>query len=95
MMIILKYKGVVMQTIQINNPEIESIIISEYGNDTKTLMSDFVEFIKAKATFLKTKREFNKTLEDVNSGKEPLYDEAQYTERMNTFKNNLENNQNH
>ncbi|MDF1877042.1 hypothetical protein JHD47_04370 [Sulfurimonas sp. SAG-AH-194-L11] len=35
-----------MQTIQINNPEIENFISSEYGNDTQSLLRDFVKFVK-------------------------------------------------
>jgi hypothetical protein len=39
-----------MQTIQINNADIEHLINSEYGNDTKSLLNDFVVFIKEKHT---------------------------------------------
>jgi hypothetical protein len=80
-----------MQTIQITNPDIEHFINSEYGDDTKSLLSDFVVFIKHRARFLKDKREFNKTFEDVKNGIEPLYDETEYEDRMSSFRANLAN----
>ena len=39
-----------MQTIQINNPEIENFIKAEYGEDKITLVNDFMIFIKEKKT---------------------------------------------
>ncbi|MDO9266866.1 MAG: hypothetical protein Q7U00_07280 [Sulfurimonas sp.] len=35
-----------MQTIQINNPEIENFIASRYGSDTQSLVNDFIKFVK-------------------------------------------------
>ena len=35
-----------MQTIQINNPEIEKFLSLTYGNDTEGLLNDFVKFVK-------------------------------------------------
>ncbi len=81
-----------MQTIQIDNADIEHLINSEYGNDTKSLMNDFMIFVKHRATFLKDKREFNKTFEDVKNGIEPLYNDAEYENRMSSFRANLANN---
>jgi hypothetical protein len=80
-----------MQTIQINNADIEHLINSEYGDDTKSLLNDFMIFVKHRATFLKDKREFNKTFEDVKNGIEPLYNETEYEDRMNSFRANLAN----
>ncbi len=79
-----------MQTIKINNPEVENIIHSYYGDDETTLLKDFTLFIK----FLKDKKEFNDTLKRVQANKEPLYDEDSYNHRMREFKVKLENHQN-
>ncbi len=79
-----------MQTIKINNPEVENIIHSYYGNDETTLLKDFMLFIK----FLKDKKEFNDTLKRVQANKEPLYDEDSYNHRMREFKAKLANHQN-
>jgi hypothetical protein len=37
-----------MQTIQINNAEIENFINAKYGDDRSTLINDFVAFVKTK-----------------------------------------------
>jgi len=48
-----------MQTIQINNADVESIIQSEYGNDTQSLINDFMVFVKEKQTIRGIKKGFD------------------------------------
>jgi hypothetical protein len=48
-----------MQTIRIEDSEVESIIKSEYGGDTKNLLNDFIMFIKERHTINGIKKGFD------------------------------------
>ena len=48
-----------MQTIQIDNAELESFISSEYGNDKISLVNDFVKFIKTELIISDIKKGFD------------------------------------
>ena len=85
-----------MQTIQINNPEIESFISSEYGNDTQSLLSDFMKFVKLSLddgypTISKdeAKRRVAHAVEDVKNGSAVLLSQEEYDEDMNEFLKSL------
>jgi hypothetical protein len=53
-----------MLAIHINNPDAESFIKQEFGNDETTLISKFVEFIKIQ----KQKREVLESIEEIENG---------------------------
>ncbi len=85
-----------MQTIQINNPEIESFISSEYGNDTQSLLNDFMKFVKLSLddgypTISKeeAKRRVAQAVEDVKNGSAVLLSQKEYDEDMNEFLKSL------
>ena len=48
-----------MQTIQINNPELESFIYSQYGEDKTSLVSDFIKFVKTELIVSDIKKSFD------------------------------------
>ena len=48
-----------MQTIQIDNAELESFISLQYGNDKNSLVSDFVKFIKTELVSSDIKKGFD------------------------------------
>jgi len=48
-----------MQTIQIDNTELESFISLTYGNDEYSLMSDFVKFVKTELIVSDIKKGFD------------------------------------
>lgn len=48
-----------MQTIQIDNAEIENFIDMKYGEDRTTLLSDFVAFVKIEIIAAEIKKGFN------------------------------------
>ena len=85
-----------MQTIQINNPEIESFISSQYGDDTKSLLTDFMKFVKLSlddgyATITKeeaTKR-VSQAVDEVKNGSAKLLTQDEYDEDMNEFMKSL------
>ena len=85
-----------MQTIQINNPEIESFISSQYGDDTKSLLTDFVKFVKLSlddgyTTITKeeaTKR-VSQAIDEVKNGSAKLLTQDEYDEDMNEFMKSL------
>ena len=52
-----------MQTIQINNQEIENFINSKYGEDKSTLISDFVAFVKTEIIATEIKKGFDEVVE--------------------------------
>ena len=86
----------IMQTIQINNPEIESFISSEYGDDTQSLLSDFVKFVKLSLddgypTISKdeAKRRVAQAVADVKNGSAVLLSQEEYDEDMNEFLKSL------
>lgn len=85
-----------MRTIQINNPEIESFISSEYGNDTQSLLSDFVKFVKLSLddgypTISKdeAKRRVAQAVEEVKNGKAILLSQKEYDKDMDEFLKSL------
>ena len=85
-----------MRTIQINNPEIESFISTEYGNDTQSLLSDFVKFIKLSVddgypTISKDEanRRVAQAVSDVKSGSAVLLNQEEYDKDMDEFLKSL------
>jgi len=48
-----------MQTIQINNPEIEQYILSKYGDNQTNLINDFMLFIKSEILSNELKKGFD------------------------------------
>jgi len=70
-----------MQTIQINNPEVESFIASRYGSDTQSLVNDFIKFVKLSLddgypaiTKEEAKKRVAKSLQDIKNGEAILYE---------------------
>ena len=85
-----------MQTIQINNPEIEKFISSRYGNDTQTLLKDFVEFMKRSLdngyptlTHEEAKKRVAEAIKEVKNGTVNLLSQNEYDEDMNEFMKSL------
>jgi len=81
-----------MQTIQINNPEIENFISSQYGSDTQDLLNDFVKFVKLSLddgypTISKdeAKRRVAQAVEEVKNGEAVLLTQKEYDDDMNEF----------
>ena len=60
-----------MQTIKINNAELESFIYSKYGNDETTLLNDFVKFVKTELIVSDIKKGFEE-VEQFNKGNTTL-----------------------
>ena len=92
----LKGRNHIMQTIQINNPEIESFISAEYGNDTQSLLSDFVKFVKLslddgypKISKDEAKRRVARAVMDVKNGNAVLLNQKEYDEDMDEFLKSL------
>ena len=52
-----------MQTIQINNQEIENFINTRYGEDKSTLLSDFAAFVKTEIIATEIKKGFDEVAE--------------------------------
>jgi len=48
-----------MQTIQIDNPEVENFISSRYGNDKTSLVNDFVKFVQTELIINDIKKGFD------------------------------------
>ena len=85
-----------MQTIQINNPEIESFISTEYGNDTQSLLSDFVKFVKLSLddgypaiSRDEARKRVAQAVADVKSGNAVLLSQEEYDKDMNEFLKSL------
>ena len=85
-----------MQTIQINNPEIENFLTSNYGNDTQSLLNDFVKFVKLSIddgypaiSKDEAKRRITKSVEEVKNGEAVLLTQDEYDEEMNQFLKSL------
>jgi len=85
-----------MQTIQINNPEIEKFISAKYGNDTQTLLKDFVDFMKLSLddgyptlSSEEAKKRVAQAIEEVKNGTANLLSEDEYDEDMNEFMKSL------
>ena len=85
-----------MQTIQINNPEIENFISSKYGDDTQSLLSDFVKFIKISLdnnypsiSKDEAKRRVTQAVEEVKNGTAVLLSQEEYDKDMDEFLKSL------
>jgi len=85
-----------MQTIQINNPEIENFISSQYGNDTQGLLSDFVKFVKLSLddgypaiSKDEARRRVAQAVEEVKNSKAVLLSQEEYDKDMNEFLKSL------
>lgn len=85
-----------MQTIQINNPEIENFISSTYGNDTQSLMGDFVKFVKLSLSDGypaisqdEAKKRVSQAVEEIKSGNAILLNQEEYDKDMNEFMKSL------
>ena len=85
-----------MQTIQINNPEIENFISSKYGDDTQSLLSDFVKFIKISLdnnypsiSKDEAKRRVTQAVEEVKNGIAVLLSQEEYDKDMDEFLKSL------
>jgi len=81
-----------VQTIQINNPEIENFLTSNYGDDTQSLLKDFVKFVKLSIndgypTISKeeARARITKAVEEVKNGEAVLLTQDEYDEDMNEF----------
>ena len=60
-----------MQTIQIDNAELESFISLQYGTDKATLVNDFVKFVKTELIVNDVKKGFDE-IEASKQGKNKL-----------------------
>jgi len=85
-----------MQTIQINNPEIEKFISSQYGEDTQTLLKDFVEFMKLSLddgypalTAEEASKRVAQAVKEVKNGTANLLSQDEYDKDMNEFMKSL------
>lgn len=85
-----------MQTIQINNPEVESFIASRYGNDTQSLVNDFIKFVKLSLddgypaiTKEEAKKRVAKALQDIKSGEAVLLSKKEYDKEIDEFMKTL------
>ncbi len=81
-----------MQTIQINNPEIESFIASRYGSDTQSLINDFIKFVKLSLddgypaiTKEEAKKRVAKSLQEIKSGEAVLLNQEEYDKEIDEF----------
>ncbi len=81
-----------MQTIQINNPDIENFIFSEYGDDTESLLSDFVKFVKLSLndgypaiSKDEAKKRVVQAVKEVKNGEAILLSQEEYDADMNEF----------
>ncbi|MDY0117182.1 MAG: hypothetical protein RBR59_06375 [Sulfurimonadaceae bacterium] len=85
-----------MQTIQINNPEIEKFISSQYGNDTQSLLNDFVKFVQSSLddgypaiTKEEAKKRISEAILAIENDTATLINQEQYDNDMNEFMKNL------
>ena len=85
-----------MQTIQINNPEIENFLSAQYGDDTQSLLTDFVKFVKLSLddgypTITKEEAALRVTqaIEEVKNGSAKLLNQDEYDEDMKEFMKTL------
>ena len=69
----LKYEVIIMQTIQIDNAELESFISPQYGKDKTSLVSDFIKFVKTELIVNDIKKGFDE-VELYKKGKLELQD---------------------
>lgn len=61
-----------MLSIQINNPELENFIQTEYKGNNDSLLNSFIEFLK----FQKIKSDVNISIEELDSDDVVEFDEA-------------------
>ncbi len=85
-----------MQTIQINNPEIENFISSQYGDDTQSLLNDFMKFVKLSLddnypaiSKNEAKRRVSQAVVEVKNGQAILLSQEEYDKDMNEFLKSL------
>ncbi|MDD5401195.1 MAG: hypothetical protein PHQ93_08420 [Sulfurimonas sp.] len=85
-----------MQTIQINNPEVESFIASRYGSDTQSFVNDFIKFVKLSLddvypaiTKEEAKKRVAKALQDIKSGEAVLLSQKEYDKEIDEFMKTL------
>jgi len=81
-----------MQTIQINNPEIEKFLSLTYGNDTEGLLNDFVKFVKLSLddgfpaiSKEEAKKRVEKAVDEVKNNEAKLLTQEEYDREMNEF----------
>jgi hypothetical protein len=81
-----------MQTIQINNPEIEKFLSLAYGNDTEGLLNDFVKFVKLSLddgfpaiSKEEAKKRVEKAVDEVKNSTAKLLTQEEYEIDMNEF----------
>ncbi len=81
-----------MQTIQINNPEIEKFLSLTYGSDTEGLLSDFVKFVKLSLndgypaiTKDEAKKRVDKAVNEIKNNEAKLLTQEEYDNEMNEF----------
>jgi len=85
-----------MQTIQINNAELEKLISSQYGSDTQSLLADFTKFIKLSLndgyptiSSEEAARRVKEAVEEVTIGSAKLLNQEEYDRDMNEFMSSL------
>ncbi len=85
-----------MQTIQINNPEIENFIASKYGSDTQSLVNDFINFVKLSLddgypaiSKEEAKKRVAKSLQDIKTGDVILLNQKEYDKEIDEFMKTL------
>ena len=81
-----------MQTIQINNPEVEMLIESKYGSDTQSLLSDFVQFIKLSIddgypaiSKEEARKRVSQAVKELREGKATFLNQEEYDKDMDNF----------
>jgi uncharacterized membrane-anchored protein YitT (DUF2179 family) len=81
-----------MITLQINNPDIENFIKSNYGVDKYKLISDFVSFIKNRfdsdrfsITSHEAKQRVEKAMQELENGSAIMLLEDEYNKEMQEF----------
>ncbi|MFK5937237.1 MAG: hypothetical protein QM497_02465 [Sulfurimonas sp.] len=85
-----------MQTIQINNSEVEKFLSSQYGSDTQTLLNDFVKFMKFSLndgyptiSSEKARERVLQAIVEVKNGSAKSLNQNEYDEDMNEFMKSL------
>jgi len=81
-----------MQTIEINNPDIERFITTQYGGDTDDLLSDFVKFVKSSMddgypsiSKEEAKKRIASALNEVKNGNALFVTKEEYDDEMTRF----------
>ena len=70
-----------MQTIQINNAELEQYINLQYGNDKNSLINDFVMFLKTEIHSNNIKKGFDE-VKQYKEGKRELTDSTDFLKEL-------------